>query len=120
MHMVSPNTTTAQPLPTTAEIIAHDLQRLLDDEQLLQRAVGVCLTLARHGFLSTTQEVGALHAVRVQRELALVRAAKRHLQTQARLEHLDICDLCGTASFLSARTGQLGLAHVCLPCGGVA
>ena len=94
---VTPSVHAVQSLPTTAEIIAHDLARLVDDEQALQHIVGLCLTLQRHGLLSPTQEAGTVTLPRVQRELALVRAAKRHLQHQARLEHLEICDLCGTA-----------------------
>jgi hypothetical protein len=109
-----------QPHPSAAEVITNDLQALIEDEQMLQSVLGACLTLQRRGLLFTTQEVGALSQGRVQRELALVRAAKRHMQHQARNEGLDICDLCGSVAGATPRptlAGEaLGTDTTCIAC----
>ena len=89
----------AQPsaLPTTAEIIAHDLSRLVTDERLLRQIVSVCATLQRYARLSTVSQIIAAQLGPLGHALRLTEAATRHLQHQARLEHLEICDSCGRA-----------------------
>lgn len=108
-------------LPTAAEIIAHDLERLIDDERAIQHIVGLCLTIHSRGMLSTTQEAGAIYLLRMYRELEIVRAAKRHLQHQARVEGLTICDICGTADGVTAAyDSEIGCyRHLCVPCSRV-